>query len=84
MNLSDTERLELAWLARQQRPMWGGHIERDEPLPYDSPLRRYLDLGLIERHQVMRQRQTIKGYRITNKGRALIKSAENTTVNRSE
>lgn len=57
-------RLELEWLARQSQPVWGGHLERGEPLPQDSGIGAYLRAGLIERHDALGR----KGYRITRAG----------------
>lgn len=59
----DLRKAELQWLARQQLPMWGGHLERREPVS-NANMRQYIDDGLIK--AVSRPRL---GYIITDKGR---------------
>ncbi len=61
-----TRRLELQWLARQSTPMWGGHLERGQPIS-DPQMRAWVEDGVIERVDHPRL-----GYVITEKGRALI------------
>jgi hypothetical protein len=62
----DTRELELRWLARQPYPVWGGHLERGEPIT--SPqMQAWVTDGIIEAVD-----QPVRGYRITDKGRALI------------
>lgn len=52
--------LHLRWLAQQGKPMWGGHIERGEPLT-DPDIKSWLEAGLIKRVEDF-------GYMITEKG----------------
>lgn len=64
MKLTECERWELSYLARQRRPIWGAHLKRGEPL--DSlQMRRWLDLGLI-------RKIGSEGYSITDLGRAAL------------
>ena len=61
-----SERLELEWLGRQRGAVWGGYLSRNEPLPPDSDMRRWLDSGWIE---VVEDRS---GYRLTDLGRSIL------------
>lgn len=70
MKLMKLQRLSLAWLARQERPVWGGHFDRGEPVPPGSELEQFLAEGLIE--QV-----GYEGYRITPSGRRALVEAAN-------
>jgi hypothetical protein len=55
------ERLQLEYLAKSHRPLWGGHLKRGERIT--SPeMQRWLDSGWIETVGT-------EGYRITDKGR---------------
>ncbi len=53
---------ELKWLARQARPVWGGHIERGEPTPVE--MQAELDRGII--------RRVGNGYLIGSEGRKIL------------
>jgi len=46
--LRDIDRRELKWLAQQTDPVWGGHLDRGEPVQVGSPLEFYLSSGLIK------------------------------------
>ena len=61
---------ELRWLAKQTAPVWGGHIERREPIT-DPQLKRWVKHGIVT--QVMGMRS---GYRITPKGLVLLERME--------
>lgn len=50
---------ELRWLAQQDHPVWGGHLERGEPIPAD--LEADMGAGWIK--------HVGNGYAITSKGR---------------
>jgi hypothetical protein len=59
--LTKTEAMELRYLERADRPLWGGHLERGEPVT--SPvMQRWIDAGLIEAHGT-------KGYMLTEAGK---------------
>lgn len=58
MNL---ERMQLEYLSRQPRPVWGGHLKRGERIT-DPDMQRWVDDGWIEAVGT-------EGYRITDKGR---------------
>lgn len=58
MNL---ERLQLEYLAKAARPIWGGHLKRGEPIT-DPDMQRWLDGGWIKTVGT-------EGYRITDRGR---------------
>jgi hypothetical protein len=45
--LTESEKLELRYLQRANKPLWGGHLKRKEPIT-DPKMQRWLDLGLIE------------------------------------
>ncbi len=60
------EILHLQWLGNQSSPMWGGHLERGEPIS-DPEMRGWLDRGLIEAVD-----HPSKGYILTEKGRAYV------------
>lgn len=62
MTLTPIERWSLQWLAKQQWPMWGGHLKRGEPLS-DNSIKAFLVNGLIAQRE--------GGYVITDKGREL-------------
>lgn len=57
---------ELIWLGAQKLPMWGGHLERGEPVS-DPMMRRWITDGIIEAVSSPRP-----GYVLTDKGRELI------------
>lgn len=59
----DLRRAELQWLGRQTLPMWGGHLERGEPVS-DPQMRAWIADGLIEAVESPRC-----GYILTAKGR---------------
>lgn len=64
--LHDTSVAELRWLCRQTKPVWGGHIERGEPVEVTAlwPLVRD---GIIERWDT----DWDKGYRATARAKSL-------------
>lgn len=64
MKMTAREIVELKWLAGRYSAVWGGHLQRGQPLN-DPQMKRWLELGLIE--QV-----GIEGYRISAAGRAAI------------
>ena len=64
----DLRMVELKWLASQDHPVWGGHLARGEPLS-DQQMQQWLNDGIIE----VVANQTKAGYRITEKGRALVR-----------
>ena len=41
-----SERLQLEYLGRSTKPLWGGHLSRGEPLP-DGDMKRWLNAGWI-------------------------------------
>lgn len=45
--LTENEKLELRYLRRANKPLWGGHLKRKEPIT-DPKMQRWLDLGLIK------------------------------------
>ena len=47
MALSKMDQLQLGWLARRAKPMWGGHLKRGEPIS-DPDMRRWVETGLIK------------------------------------
>lgn len=47
VGLTQRETAELRYLARSQTPLWGGHLERGEPIT-DVQMQRWVDLGLIK------------------------------------
>ena len=59
----DIRKAELNWLGRQRLPMWGGHLERGEPVS-DPQMRHWIADGMIEAVTEPRP-----GYVITDKGR---------------
>lgn len=66
MKLDRNATLHLRWLNQQnEMPMWGGHIQRNEPLT-DPDIRSWLDAGLIALDP------TKRGYIITELGRRAI------------
>jgi len=62
------EWLQLAWLARQPAPVWGGHMQRNEPCG-DPDIPRWMRNGLI-------QRVDGQGYVITDKGRQWVRQEQ--------
>ena len=57
---------ELRYLERQKLPVWGGHLERGEPVS-DPTMRQYIEDGLIKAVET-----PCKGYVLTDKGRAFL------------
>jgi hypothetical protein len=55
------ERMQLEYLAKSHRPIWGGHLQRGERIS-DPDMQRWLDSGWIEAVGT-------EGYRITDAGR---------------
>lgn len=47
MTLTNRDKLHLGYLAKAGRPLWGGHLERGEPIS-DPDMKRWLELGLIQ------------------------------------
>lgn len=45
---TERDRLHLAFLAISDKPLWGGHLQRGEPIT-DPDMQRWLDSGLIKR-----------------------------------
>ena len=67
--LSERDVLELRWLSRQTKAMWGGPLERDQPIT-DPDMIRWEALGLIER--VGPPTHPFKGFVVTKKCRELL------------
>lgn len=61
--LTERDKLQLRYLGRSLQPLWGGHLQRGEPIS-DPDMQRWLELGLIEAVGT-------RGYLLTVKGRAL-------------
>lgn len=59
--MKEIEQLSLAYLAKSAKPLWGGHLERGEPIS-DPDMQRWLNLGFIK--QIANE-----GYVITRAGR---------------
>lgn len=59
---------ELRWLGRQSLPVWGGHLERGEPLR-DAQMHAWVRDGIIAAVSHPRL-----GYVLTDKGREYIES----------
>lgn len=74
MALTYREKIELAWLAMADVPMWGGHFERGEPLS-DGPIKDYLNRGLIREVSTPRA-----GYLISESGLAELEKAAASAV----
>lgn len=72
MKLTNDERRSLIWLSQQSEPVWGGHLERGEPI--DGPR---IDLRFSEwvRNRLVEEwpNHHKRGYRITEKGRVILK-----------
>ena len=62
-----SERLQLEYLGRSAKPLWGGHLSRNEPVT-DANMRRWIDSGWIE---VASDRS---GYVLTDLGRSILPS----------
>ena len=60
-----SERMQLEYLGRSPKPLWGGHLSRNESVT-DSDMRRWIDNGWIE---VVEDRS---GYRLTDLGRSVL------------
>lgn len=60
-----SERMQLEWLGRQDRPVWGGHLGRNEPIT-DGDMKRWLDNGWIA------VASTGDGYFLTDLGRSVL------------
>ena len=63
-----SERMELEWLGRQTKPVWGGHLERGEPIT-DANMQRWLDQGIIKAVET-----PSKGYVLTDIGRTYLRT----------
>jgi hypothetical protein len=68
MVLSDQEKREQRYVQSAPRPVWGGHLERGEPVT-DPTMKRWIDLGLIEAVGT-------KGYILTSKGAEAVTDGE--------
>lgn len=64
--LSKSELLHLSWLSRQTEPMWGAHLERNEPIT-DGAMQRWIECGWIREAN-----NGHRGYVLTETGRALL------------
>lgn len=62
-----SEIAELSYLARSLKPLWGGHLQRGEPVS-DLQMRSWIARGII----VAVEEAGVKGYRLTAKGYAAI------------
>lgn len=62
--MTKLDRLILEYLGQAEKPLWGGHLKRGEPLR-DQTMQRWLKQGLIEAVDG-------KGYILTDAGRAAI------------
>ncbi len=60
-----SERLQLEYLRRSTEPLWGGHLQRGEPVT-DGDMMRWIDNGWIE---VAPDRS---GYVLTELGRSAL------------
>lgn len=56
--------LSLSYLAQSDNLLWGGHLQRGEPIS-DPDMRRWVDDGIIEAVGT-------EGYRITEAGRRML------------
>lgn len=63
--LTKRERLQLEHLAQSPKPLWGGHLQRGEPIT-DMVMQSWVELGLIEARGT-------EGYVISAKGREAIR-----------
>lgn len=75
MRLTDEERRELRWLARQVGPVWGGVYDRggDE---FTSKMMRLGYVASVECPVRVGKSKFSGGYRITPAGRAALKAQE--------
>ena len=69
MELSNRDRLHLRHLRDADEPLWGGHLQRGEPIT-DPDMQRWLDAGLIE---VVGEGTGYVGYATTDKAKELLK-----------
>ena len=69
MELSKRDRLHLRCLLDADEPLWGGHLQRGEPIT-DPDMQRWLDLGLIK---VVGEGTGYVGYTTTDKAKQLLK-----------
>ena len=60
-----SERMQLEYLGRSYKPLWGGHLGRGEPLT-DGDMKRWLDNGWI----AIADDRT--GYVLTDLGRSIM------------
>lgn len=71
--MTDKDRLHLRYIAASGCPVWGGHIDRGEPITDHPEMARWLANGWMERGDTT----WLKGYRITAVGlRALQQTPE--------
>lgn len=68
----DLRKAELEWLAKQPYPMWGGHLDRGEPVT-DMQMRHWIEDGII-----VAVDEPCKGYVITEKGRLALRESKGT------
>lgn len=66
--MTQQEFIQLKWLGNQPVPMWGGHLERNEPVT-DYSMRGWIDSRLIQAVT-----HPHPGYILTSKGRAEIEA----------
>lgn len=64
----------LRWLSTEPLPMWGGHLERGEPLS-DPEMRQW-----IEDEWIRAVDEPRKGYVLTDKGREVIRQHRDLTI----
>jgi hypothetical protein len=60
-----SERLQLEYLGRSSKPLWGAHLSRNEPVT-DGDMKRWIDNGWIA---VDKDR---RGYVLTDLGRSVL------------
>ena len=68
MKLTRQEIMELSYLERSYRPLYGGHLQRGQPIS-DPQLARWVETGLIKAVGT-------EGYRITDLGRAALEQSK--------
>lgn len=69
MELSKRDHLHLRYLRDADKPLWGAHLQRGEPIT-DPDMQRWLDAGLIE---VVGEGNEYVGYVTTDKAKQLLK-----------
>lgn len=76
MVLTRMDALELSYLAKARKPLWGAHMQRGESVS-NQTLERWLECGFIEE-------VVMEGYVITAAGRAALSSCHETTKERQD